>query len=196
MDRRSRAADSTRRLTLSRIGDRHLRQRHLGGGRNSAPDRSRSPSSNTSTAPRGRSASRDFLVPLCTACLRMTRMTSGQSETSTSSQLPPSTTTAIRWNVVPSPSPGAGQNTFFGVAPVTPQDAWAVGFYVAAQNQDRPRISLIEHWDGKSWQVVSSPNPGGTTYNKILRGITAISANDVWPTVSRSTSIRSYPRLS
>jgi hypothetical protein len=38
---------------------------------------------------------------------------------------------------------------------------------------------LIEHWDGTSFSVVSSPDPfpNGTTS---LQGIAAISANDIW----------------
>src|SRR5579864_4028887 len=87
------------------------------------------------------------------------------------------------WKVVPSPSPGNGLTTLFGVTALAPNDAWAVGFFVEAANQDRPQKTLIEHWDGTSWIVVPSPNVGGpnsTTISNQLRGVIAVSANDVW----------------
>jgi hypothetical protein len=87
------------------------------------------------------------------------------------------------WSVVPSSSPGNGQNVLLGVTAIAPNDVWAVGFFVAAVNQDRPQKTLIEHWDGTSWKVVPSPNVGGnnsTTVSNELRGVTAVSANDVW----------------
>jgi hypothetical protein len=87
------------------------------------------------------------------------------------------------WSVVPSPSPGNGQIALVGVTAIAPNDAWAVGFFVKAINQDRPQKTLIEHWDGTSWKVVPSPNVGGqntTTISNQLRGVIAVSANDVW----------------
>jgi len=87
------------------------------------------------------------------------------------------------WSVVPSPSPGNGLKTLFGVTAIAPNDAWAVGFFVEAPNQDRPEKTLIEHWDGTRWKVVPSPNVGGAntqTISNQLRGVIAVSANDVW----------------
>ena len=87
------------------------------------------------------------------------------------------------WRVVASPNPGNGLQTFFGVSAIAANDAWAVGYFVEALNQDRPQKTLIEHWDGTSWQVVPSPNVGGpnsTTTSNQLRGVIAVSANDVW----------------
>jgi hypothetical protein len=87
------------------------------------------------------------------------------------------------WSVVASPGPGQGQKTLFGVTALAPNDAWAVGFFVEAANQDRPQKTLIEHWDGTSWKVVPSPNVGGAntqTISNQLRGVIAVSANDVW----------------
>ena len=87
------------------------------------------------------------------------------------------------WSVVPSSGPGNGQKNLFGVTAIAPNDAWAVGFFVEVLNQDRPQKTLIEHWDGKSWKVVPSPNVGGQnsqTISNQLRGVIAVSANDVW----------------
>jgi len=84
------------------------------------------------------------------------------------------------WSPIPVPIPGSGENALFGVKALAPNDAWAVGFYVKEANQTRPEITLIEHWDGASWRFISSPNPGGSHKNNFLRGITAVSAKDVW----------------
>jgi erythromycin esterase-like protein len=54
-------------------------------------------------------------------------------------------------------------------------DVWAVGQFSAASGF---RQTLTEHWNGKNWSVVPSPNVG--THDNILHGVTAVSANDVW----------------
>jgi hypothetical protein len=38
-------------------------------------------------------------------------------------------------------------------------------------------MPLVEHWDGTSWSVVSSPDPH---INRALEGIAAISTSDIW----------------
>jgi hypothetical protein len=54
------------------------------------------------------------------------------------------------WTQSPTPSPGAQFNYLKGVATVTADDMWAVGFYgdVAAG----ARETLILHWDGTRWR--------------------------------------------
>ena len=39
-----------------------------------------------------------------------------------------------------------------------------------------PSQTLIEHWNGTSWSIVSSPNPGAGGLN----GVAIISATDIW----------------
>ena len=80
------------------------------------------------------------------------------------------------WSVIASPAlPGS---VLSGVTAISPTDAWAVGSQTGASGGT---LTLVLHWDGQTWSVVSSPNPD-TTYSaaNVLRGITAISANDVW----------------
>jgi hypothetical protein len=43
------------------------------------------------------------------------------------------------------------------VTVVSPRNVWAVGDY----NTGRAYLTLIEHWNGSSWKIVSSPSPGG-----------------------------------
>ena len=86
------------------------------------------------------------------------------------------------WSVMSSPNAGAGWNVLFGVAALSPTNVWAVGWYTAQVNSTRPEKTLIEHWNGTSWSIVSSPNVGPKTQyqSNQLWGITAISANDIW----------------
>lgn len=86
------------------------------------------------------------------------------------------------WSVVSSPNVGSGWNVLEGVAALAPNNVWAVGYYTAQFNSTRPALTLIEHYDGTSWQVVSSPNvgPNSQYQSNQLYGITAISANDIW----------------
>jgi hypothetical protein len=89
----------------------------------------------------------------------------------------------LKWKRVLSPNNGSGQNVLLGVAALSATDVWAVGWSVQALNQDRPQQTLVEHWDGQKWSVVPSPNVGGPNTQSVsneLRGIIAVSAQDIW----------------
>ncbi len=60
------------------------------------------------------------------------------------------------------------------MAAVSANDIWAVGTTLSAAEQGR---ALIEHWNGSTWSMVSSPVPGDSS---ALYGVTAISANNIW----------------
>jgi hypothetical protein len=63
---------------------------------------------------------------------------------------------------------------------VSPSDCWAVGYYCTTTNCfDGAPQTLIEHWDGTSWAIVSSPNTSTTLFNS-LWGVTCVSASDCW----------------
>jgi hypothetical protein len=70
----------------------------------------------------------------------------------------------------------------YGITASAANDVWAVGY---SQDPDTSgALTLVEHWDGTSWTIISSPNapppdPGVVTTDFAL-GITAVSANDVW----------------
>src|SRR4029077_16788849 len=64
----------------------------------------------------------------------------------------------------------------FGVACVSASDCWAVGDY---SNENVIPRTLIEHWDGISWAIVSSPNTN-TTDRNFLTGVTCASPSDCW----------------
>lgn len=80
------------------------------------------------------------------------------------------------WNIVQSPNPLVDiQSVLYSVSGKSANDVWAVG---SSHNGRLPSRTLITHWDGTQWSIVPSPSPD-TQFNE-LRGVTAISANDVW----------------
>jgi hypothetical protein len=87
------------------------------------------------------------------------------------------------WQPVASPSVGSGASQLNAVLALSPSDVWAVGFSTpVAPPQSAATLTLIEHWDGSSWSVVSSPNVGPTSQfesNQLL-GLTASSPSDIW----------------
>ena len=52
--------------------------------------------------------------------------------------------------------PGVTDPTLSGVVTVQSGYSWAVGY---AHNHNYRPITLIEKWNGTSWQQVPSPNP-------------------------------------
>jgi WD40 repeat protein len=105
--------------------------------------------------------------------------------------LPATTITTISncgsWTILPSPN-GGQINVLQSVDALSPDSAWAVGYYSNATVQDIDAGStlhegagtrtLIQRWDGTRWTLVPSPNVGpGSNY---LRSIVAITENDAW----------------
>ena len=80
------------------------------------------------------------------------------------------------WHIVHSPNVGQSSNELYSLAALSMNNAWAVGAANAANGQGQ---SLIEHWNGKTWSVVASPNPNSTGF-AFLQGISAVSKDDVW----------------
>src|SRR5579859_6736211 len=78
------------------------------------------------------------------------------------------------WNVVPSPNGNESRGSVLrAVAMISATDVWAVG-----GGQLGGSKTLIEHWDGVQWSVVTSPDPG-SNYD-ILDGVTVVSESSVW----------------
>jgi len=76
---------------------------------------------------------------------------------------------------VSSPS-GANANFLYATAAVSANDVWAVGISnVSTTTQDR---TLAEHWNGSSWGIIATPNPG--SLHSDLFAVTAISTSNVW----------------
>jgi hypothetical protein len=90
------------------------------------------------------------------------------------------------WSVVPSPNGSGPINWLTGVSAVSADDIWAVGFTNDGNGFEGRSFTLTMHFDGTSWQVVSSPNPepdpnpGSYPASNELYAVHAISSDDVW----------------
>jgi hypothetical protein len=82
------------------------------------------------------------------------------------------------WHVQKSPNVGGSgaNNNLYGVAATSPTDAWAVGDYDNGQADQ----TLVEHWNGKVWKVLKSPDVGGSGNLNELFGVAATSPTDAW----------------
>ncbi|MBV9230580.1 MAG: hypothetical protein JOZ18_14820 [Chloroflexi bacterium] len=96
-----------------------------------------------------------------------------------------------QWSMVKSPNPGSFENSLNNVAVVTANDVWAVGEF---SNSSSSSQTLFEHWNGKSWSVVKSPTPAGST-SIFLGGLAVVSASDIWAVGSSSNSSSSSQTL-
>lgn len=95
---------------------------------------------------------------------------------------PPSLTLAEHWNgtawsVVPTPNVGTGENELLAVSVAAANDVWAVGDY--EDLSIFAAVPLIEHWNGAAWSVVTTPSVIGAQ-ETVLKGVVAISSNDAW----------------
>jgi hypothetical protein len=80
------------------------------------------------------------------------------------------------WSIVSSPNPSpTNYNVPLGVTCMSATDCWLAGYYSATSAVQ----SLMEHYDGASWNVVSSANTSSTQSNFPF-AITCTSATDCW----------------
>jgi hypothetical protein len=81
-----------------------------------------------------------------------------------------------KWTVVPSPNLGGGESDdiLAGVSGVAANDMWAVG------NVSMPTqaVTLAMHWDGTSWTIADTPNPGANINQ--LMGVSAATSDNVY----------------
>lgn len=91
----------------------------------------------------------------------------------------------MAWSVVASPNQGTGDNVLNSVDAHSANDVWTVGTYT---NNSNIVQTLIEHWNGSAWSVVTSPNVGSS--HNYLQGVAAVSATDAWAVGYFSSSSR------
>jgi hypothetical protein len=78
------------------------------------------------------------------------------------------------WRVIPSANVPGSNNELYGVVALGPNNMWAVGYW---GNAASGFSTLVEHWNGSTWSVVSSPNPQGDNF---LSAVSGTAANDIW----------------
>jgi hypothetical protein len=79
------------------------------------------------------------------------------------------------WKIQASRNPGFA-SALNGVAATSSTNAWAVGQYAATPTSQAR--TLVEHWDGRAWNVQRTPNPGGVY--SLLYGVAATSSRNAW----------------
>lgn len=85
-----------------------------------------------------------------------------------------------RWYQVPAAYPPGSQHSFLNsITALSATDIWAVGSY--DNGITSPGFTLVEHWNGTRWSLVSAPNPGPN--NNILGNVTRVPDTDhLWAT--------------
>ena len=76
------------------------------------------------------------------------------------------------WAVMQTPHPSLAISILFGVAALSSNDVWAVGYEESLISGYR---TLIEHWDGSAWSIIQDG-----THEGWLTSVTAIAPDDVW----------------
>jgi hypothetical protein len=79
------------------------------------------------------------------------------------------------WAVQRSPSPGSSSH-LTAVTAVSRSNAWAVGY--SDSSDGTASKTLVEHWNGSSWQIQASPNP--SVQYDLLCGVAATSGANAW----------------
>jgi hypothetical protein len=83
-----------------------------------------------------------------------------------------------KWSRVASPNPGVGANYLSSVVAVSASNIWAVGTYSTEANDSVGNSTLVEHWNGKKWSQVASPDPGSFANDLIT--VRKVTVNDIW----------------
>jgi len=79
--------------------------------------------------------------------------------------------------VNPSPLKVPFSNQLNAVGARTGTDAWAVGNFIGP-NDDDGQVMLTEHWNGRAWSQVATPNV--FRFDEKLLAVSPAAANDVW----------------
>jgi hypothetical protein len=80
-----------------------------------------------------------------------------------------------RWSAFALPNVGLNENALLSVSTLPSGEAWAVGYFADSHYRQR---TLIQHFDGSTWTVVPSPNPGAK--QNLFYGVVALSGCDSW----------------
>src|SRR5260370_38256587 len=85
--------------------------------------------------------------------------------------------TGSAWSVATSSGAGLAINRLNGVAAISAHNVWAVGEDTNSSAPSAEFNPLIEHWNGSSWSVVTSPLQGTSD---LLTAIAAVASRNLW----------------
>ncbi len=89
----------------------------------------------------------------------------------------PAAADAPDWSIVASPNPGSLVDELSGVSCAGPSSCVAVGFQGSGPLNNQTGGTLVESWDGTSWEIMPSPNPSGAT-NSVLNAVSCTNADN------------------
>ncbi len=93
------------------------------------------------------------------------------------------------WEIIPSQNSRLPFNELLGVTAITNTNVWAVGESFGGNSHQ----SLIEHWNGKVWQIVPTPDH---SLSPTLQAVAAIPGTDqAWAVGSQYTAAHGYQPL-
>lgn len=83
------------------------------------------------------------------------------------------------WSRVPVLEPNPPYGALFGITVLAPDNIWATGGY---RNSPPPTLNhtLTLHYDGTTWNKVSSPSESPGSHDNYLLSVSAISKDDIW----------------
>jgi len=110
---------------------------------------------------------------LCALGMTVLALTPGSNQRSTTATASAATP---NWSIVSSPNPTENSSYIFDATCVSDSNCWAVG---RSSGWISSAQTLVEHWDGNSWVIVSSPNTS-TVQTNVLKGVACASASDCW----------------
>jgi hypothetical protein len=87
------------------------------------------------------------------------------------------------WSVLPGSNSSTNNNALFSIVVTAKNNVFAVG---TSSDQMGNSHTLIEHWNGSTWNILPSPN---RDTNNTLVGVTAISQNNIWAVGSYFSSL-------
>jgi hypothetical protein len=80
------------------------------------------------------------------------------------------------WSMVASPNRSRAQSNFLNaLACVSGSDCWVAGFSIAGTST--PEQTMTEHWDGRAWSIVTSPDAGANLNNDLFGAACTASLN-------------------
>jgi hypothetical protein len=83
------------------------------------------------------------------------------------------------WSIVDSPYVKSSRfNQLNGIGIIAPDDVWAVG-YENNDGRGEAQTGLFEHWNGKSWSLISAP-PIGINGELQFWGVAGVSSDNIW----------------
>ncbi len=91
------------------------------------------------------------------------------------------------FRIVPGPQPGNAR--LQSSSAISTTDVWAVGSFQGPSDL-APSQTLAEHWNGRAWTVVATPNPASGSR---LDGVSAVSSTDVWAIGNTGSSFHGHP---